>query len=74
MVEAQTLTVNTLSDQIYDGVCDDHCSLRDAVAAAADGDTIEFATDLPLPGTIELLSDHLYIDKDLAIVGPVQTS
>src|SRR5687767_7704073 len=41
-------------------------SLRDAIAAAAPGETINFA----ITGTIVLTSGELFIDQDLIIAGP----
>ena len=57
---AATLTVVNKND-------DGAGSLRAAIAAAAPGDTIQFA--LPLPAIITLKS-ALTIDKDLTIIGP----
>lgn len=60
-----TLTVNTLSDE-QDGSCTDgDCSLRDALGAAAAGDTIQFSVN----GTITLGSS-LIIPKSLTVNGP----
>src|SRR5687768_1556416 len=42
-------------------------TLRDAIAGATAGDTIDFAAGL---GTITLTSGELSIDKDLTISGP----
>src|SRR5213596_2645359 len=42
-------------------------TLREAIAGALPGDTINFATGL---GTITLTSGELVIDKDLTISGP----
>jgi hypothetical protein len=47
-----------------------NCTLRDAIAAAASGDTITFdATVFATPQTI-LLASELAIDKNLTIQGP----
>lgn len=43
-------------------------SLRDAIATAASGDTINF--NVPVPATITLTSGYLTIDKNLTITGP----
>jgi hypothetical protein len=43
-------------------------TLRDAIANAAQGDSIVF--ELPSPDTITLTTDKLLIDKDLTITGP----
>src|SRR5713101_4196392 len=42
------------------------CRLRDALAAAADGDTIDFS----VTGTILLTNGHLLVDKSVTISGP----
>ena len=47
-------------------------SLRDAIAAAAPGDTINFS--LTLPATITLTSGELLISKNLTISGPGASS
>jgi hypothetical protein len=61
-VHAATLTVTTLADSGTG-------SLRDTIAAAGDGDTIQF--DTALNGqTITLTTDELVIDKDITINGP----
>jgi Right handed beta helix region len=44
------------------------CTLRDAIAAAATGDTITFANSVPSP--ITLTQGELAIDKNLTITGP----
>jgi len=63
-----TWTVNSLADP-GDGVCDDiECTLREAIAAAASGDRIGFATGPQ--GTIRLGGSSLTIDsKALTIDG-----
>jgi len=67
-VHAATLTVTTVEDT-SDGRCGPpDCSLREAIAAAAPGDTIEFDRDLR--GQAILLESELMIDKDLTIMGP----
>ncbi len=63
-----TLTVNTLVDE-NDGIGVGGVSLRDAAAAAAPGDTINFS----VTGTISLTnagSGHIQINNDLTIQGP----
>jgi len=45
-------------------------SLRQAIASAATGDTIDFAVN----GTITLTTGELAINKDLSITGPGATS
>jgi CSLREA domain-containing protein len=63
---AATITVDTLTDE-DDGSCSDgDCSLRDAIAVAQAGDTIDFG----VTGTITLTVDQLTVDKDLTISGP----
>ncbi len=56
-----TLTVTNTNDS-------DPGSLRQAIADAASGDTIEF--DLPASAVIGLTSGELLIDKSLTISGP----
>lgn len=64
-----TLTVTKTADT-NDGACDTDCSLREAIAAATSGDTINFASDLS-GQTITLDSSlgHLNIGKNLTIDG-----
>src|SRR5215831_6272567 len=45
-------------------------TLRQAIADAAAGDTIEFGLSLSYPATITLTSETLLIDKNLTIQGP----
>jgi uncharacterized repeat protein (TIGR01451 family)/CSLREA domain-containing protein len=61
-------TVNSQDDP-GDGVCDDvECTLREAIAAAASGDRIEF--NAALQGDVKLTAGRLEInDKSLAIDG-----
>jgi CSLREA domain-containing protein len=62
---AATITVNTLADE-SDGSCSDgDCSLRDAIAVASAGDTINFS----VTGSIGLYG-YLSISKNLTISGP----
>ncbi|MBN1146604.1 MAG: CSLREA domain-containing protein [Anaerolineales bacterium] len=63
MAPAATLTVNTASDE-NDGSCSDgDCSLRDAIAAASPGDTIDFAGDYTITlGSTLVVSTSLTID------------
>ena len=51
---ASVLTVSKTADTA-DGVCDSDCSLREAVAAAASGDTIVFSDLFNTPQTIILV-------------------
>lgn len=61
-----TLTVTTLADS-NDGSCAATCSLRDAITAAASGDTIVFQQGLT--GTVTL-SSTLAITQNLTVQGP----
>ena len=67
-----TLHVNVNDDVVdMDGCNAAHCSLREAVAAALIGDTIDFT--LPLPNTITLTADsggELLISQAIHILGP----
>jgi CSLREA domain-containing protein len=64
------LTVDTLADE-NDGSCGDgDCSLRDAIAVAQTGDTIDFG----VTGTITLTLGQLTIGTDLTINGPGASS
>lgn len=68
--QAATLTVTKTADT-NDGVCDTDCSLREAVASAADGDAITFGQVFLTPQTIRLAFDQdILIAKDLTITGP----
>lgn len=64
-----TLVVTGITDTT-DGTCDMNCSLRDAVNAANDGDTITFGTQFNTPTTITLLQGQIVIAKSLTIAGP----
>ena len=62
--QAATFTV-TKTEDTFDAVCDDDCSLRDAIAAASPGDNIMIP-----PGTYTLtLGAQITIDKDLTLTG-----
>jgi CSLREA domain-containing protein len=64
-----TLTVTKTADT-NDGACDADCSLREAIAAAAPGDTVQFASPLfDSPQTITLGLGDLQINKNLTING-----
>ena len=69
-----SITVNTLVDE-NNGIAVGGISLRDAIAAAAPGDTINFAPSLTNngPATILLTNGELLIDKSLTISGPGAT-
>lgn len=61
-----SLIVDTLSDE-NDGSCTDgDCSLRDALATATPGDSVEFN----VTGTITLTLGELTLDKELTVAGP----
>ena len=66
VAHAATLTVDTNADE-NDGSCADDCSLRDAIALAAGGDTIDFASSLS--GQTIHLASTLNINKNLTIDG-----
>lgn len=69
-VRAALLTVTTSQDT-DDGVCDGHCSLREAIAVSASGDKIIFARSLR--GATIHLERTLLIERslvDLTIDGP----
>ena len=67
-----SITVNTLVDEADGSIVDGDISLRDAIAAAPAGETIDFS----VTGTINLsvgtldFNRHLTIDKILTISGP----
>jgi CSLREA domain-containing protein len=67
-IYAAQLTVTKVEDT-NDGVCDADCSLREAVAAAASGDTIVFSSLFNTPQTITLQNGQITIDKNLTITG-----
>ena len=67
-----TLTVDTLTDGVANATdCSapviDSCSLRDAIAAAADGDVIVF--EAGLVGTSTLTEGKLFVEVGLTITG-----
>ncbi|MFO1493277.1 MAG: CSLREA domain-containing protein [Lysobacterales bacterium] len=65
-----TRTVTKVADT-NDGVCDADCSLREAIAVAAPGDLVAFASPFfDSPRAIVLGGTELAIDKSLAIAGP----
>jgi CSLREA domain-containing protein len=68
---ASTLTITKVEDT-NDGVCDADCSLREAVSAAASGDTVVFSSLFNSPQTITLLNGQIAIDKNLTITGTGQ--
>ncbi len=66
---ATTVTVNSIADN-GPGNCATTCTLRDAIASAATGDSIRFDPGLAYPATITLAGQELLIYKSLNIVGP----
>src|SRR5260370_25575596 len=63
MAHAATITVTSTDDSgLFNG------TLRQALAAAADGDTIDF--NLTYPATITLTTGQLNVDKNVTISGP----
>ncbi len=60
------ITVDTLVDELDGSIVDGDISLRDAIAVATSGATIDFS----VTGTIDLTLGELVIDKDLVIEGP----
>ncbi|MGI8641151.1 MAG: choice-of-anchor Q domain-containing protein [Pyrinomonadaceae bacterium] len=68
-IPTATLTVTKIADT-NDGICDADCSLREAVAAANNGDTIVFSPAFNSPQTIILNNGQIAISKNLTIAGP----
>jgi CSLREA domain-containing protein len=66
---AATITVDDFGDT-GPGNCSTACTLRDAIATAAQGDTIQFAPPNAPPRTITLSGNELFIYKSVNIVGP----
>lgn len=66
---AEVFTVNKTADT-NDGACDADCSLREAIAAAAIGDVVQFATPpFNSPQTITLTLGALTITRSITILG-----
>ncbi len=63
------VTVTKIADT-NDGVCDADCSLREAIAVAAPGETVLFSSLFNSPQTITLGGTELTINKNLTIQGP----
>jgi predicted outer membrane repeat protein len=61
-----SVTVTTLADESDGSIADGDISLRDAIAAAPSGETINFA----VTGTINLTLGELIIQRNLTINGP----
>ncbi|MBI1761527.1 MAG: putative Ig domain-containing protein [Acidobacteria bacterium] len=68
-VETRLLTVTKTADT-NDGACDGDCSLREAIAAAAAGDAIQFSALFNTPQTITLGGSELSIQTTLMVMGP----
>jgi CSLREA domain-containing protein len=64
-----TVVVNSVADN-GPGDCTTTCTLRDAIASAAMGDSITFDPSVAYPATITLNGQELLIYKSLSIVGP----
>ncbi len=60
----------TKTEDTADAICDDDCSLREAIAAAASGDTIVFSDLFNTPQTITLIKGQIEITESLTITGP----
>ena len=60
------ITVDTLTDEADGSIVDGDVSLRDAIAAAAPWDTIDFDSSLS-GGTILLTMDELWITRSLTV-------
>jgi hypothetical protein len=67
-----SITVNTLIDEADGSLVDGDVSLRDAIALAPPGETIDFAPVLTSdgPATIALMHGQLLIEKNLTVHGP----
>ena len=65
---AAILTVTKTADT-NDGVCDADCSLREAIAQAAAGDTVVFAAPLFDTPQIININGQLVINKNLTVTG-----
>jgi CSLREA domain-containing protein len=66
---AATITVNDLGDA--PGTCPGTpCTLRAALAAAIDGDTIEFDPAFAYPASVSLNGTELAIGVDVTVLGP----
>jgi CSLREA domain-containing protein len=66
---AEVFTVNKTADT-NDGACNADCSLREAIAVAAAGDVVQFATPpFNSPQTITLTLGALTINRSITILG-----
>jgi CSLREA domain-containing protein len=68
--QAAPLIVNTAADEDYGACTVSHCSLREAIAAAASGAEIRFASPLFDSAQTITLTNELSINKSLTITGP----
>ena len=64
VTQAATLTVTKIADTSY-GTCDADCSLREAIAAANSGDTV----DIPAGDYTLTLGAALVVNKNLNLIG-----
>jgi len=69
--DAATLVVTKTADTA-DGICDSDCSLREAVTAAASGDTVVFSPLFNEPQTITLSKGQIFITQGITVTGPGQ--
>ena len=67
--QAMTWVVTKAIDSL-DRVCDSDCSLREAIEASQNGDTINFSPLFDTPQTIVLVFGQLVITKSIQINGP----
>ena len=67
--KAATIIVDDLGDS-GPGNCSATCTLRDAIATAAQGDVIDFAPTSPQPWMITLNGTELFVYKSVTIAGP----
>ncbi len=65
-----TITVDTLVDELDGSIENGDVSLRDAIAAAADGEVIDFAAGLSGTILLDPSLGELFVDKPLTIDGP----
>src|SRR5262245_64084358 len=67
-----SITVNTLTDEADGSLADGDISLRDAIALAPAGATIDFASPLTAggPATVHLTLGEIAVKRKLSIVGP----
>jgi CSLREA domain-containing protein len=68
-IHPATLTVTKIEDT-NDGVCNADCSLREAIAVAASGDTVVFSRLFISPRTITLQNGEIDLSTSITIIGP----